>query len=84
MLRIFLQKASYHYVNAQAQWQTFNGENWFYLEDGLREFVTKKGKDFLVYTGTHGVCELDDVNGNKREIYLNLERPDLARLPVPR
>ena len=43
-----------------------------------------QGKDFLVITGSHGLCQLDDVNANKREIHLNLERPDLARLPVPR
>ena len=76
--------ASYHYVNAQAQWQCFNGVNWFYLEDGLRDFVNQKGKDFLVVTGTSGVMQLRDINGNNREIHLNLERPDLARLPVPR
>lgn len=78
------QKATYHYINVQAQWQCFNGGNWVYLENGLRDFVTEKGKDFLVITGSHGVCQLDDVNANKREIHLNLERPDLARLPVPR
>jgi len=78
------QIASYHYVNVQAQWQVFNGGNWLYLENGLRDFVIGKGKDFLVITGSHGICELDDVNANKREIHLNLERPDLARLPVPR
>ena len=71
-------------MNVQAQWQVFNGGNWFYLEDGLRDFVIGKGKDFLVITGSHGICELDDVNANKREIHLNLERPDLARLPVPK
>ena len=53
--------------------------------DGTNSFRCPfKGKDFLVITGSHGVCQLDDVNANKREIHLNLERPDLARLPVPR
>lgn len=44
----------------------------------------KNGKDYTVYTGSHGVMELDDINNNKVEIYLNLERADLARLPAPR
>ena len=81
---IILQRASYHYVNVQAQFQIFNEKNWFYMEDGLRDFVIKSGKDYTVYTGSHGVMELDDINNNKVEIYLNLERPDLARLPAPR
>ena len=76
--------ASYHYVNAQAQFQIFNEKNWFYMEDGLRDFIIKNGKDYTVYTGSHGVMELDDINNNKVEIYLNLERADLARLPAPR
>ena len=79
-----LQRASYHYVNVQAQFQIFNEKNWFYMEDGLRDFVIKSGKDYTVYTGSHGVMELDDINNNKVEIYLNLERADLARLPAPR
>ena len=76
--------ASYHYVNVQAQYQCFNGANWATMESGLRDFVIKNGKDYAVYTGVHGVLELDDINNNKAEIYLNLERADLARLPVPR
>ena len=68
----------------EAQFQIFNEKNWFYLEDGLREAVVKNGKDYTVYTGSHGVMELDDINNNKVEIHLNLERADLARLPAPR
>jgi len=78
------QRASYHYINVEAQFQIFNEKNWFYLEDGLREAVVKNGKDYTVYTGSHGVMELDDINNNKVEIHLNLERADLARLPAPR
>ena len=63
------------------QWQTFNGNNWFYLEDGVRLFQETYLQDIEVYTGTHGVCELDDVNGDKVEIILN---PETGQLPVPR
>ena len=71
-------------MNAQAQWQIFNAGNWFSIEDELRNFASRKGKNLVVYTGTHGVMELDDVNGNKAEIHLNLERPGVSRLPVAR
>ena len=83
-ISFILQRATYHYINVEAQFQVFNEKNWFYLEDGLREHVVKNGKDYTVYTGSHGVMELDDINNNKVEIYLNLERADLARLPAPR
>lgn len=38
----------------------------------------------LVYTGSHGVMELDDIDGKKVSINLNLEMPEVARLPAPR
>jgi len=78
------QRASYHYINVQAQWQIFNAGNWVYLENGLRDYVVAKGKDMLVYTGSHGVMELDDIDGKKVSINLNLEMPEVARLPAPR
>jgi hypothetical protein len=72
--------ASYHFVNVAPQWQTFNGQNWFYLEDGLRDLVTSRGLDVTVYTGTSGVAQLADVNGNMVDIHLY----NGNRLPVPR
>ncbi len=49
----------------------------------MRYFAEDYGRDLMVYTGTNGVCELDDVNGEKVEIYLY---PDSEgdRLPVPK
>ena len=38
----------------------------------------------MVYTGSHGVMELDDIDGKKVSINLNLEMPEVARLPAPR
>ena len=38
----------------------------------------------MVYTGSHGVMELDDIDGKKVSINLNLEIPEVARLPAPR
>ena len=30
-----------------------------YFENGLRDFVTERKIDLVVYTGTHGVCQLE-------------------------
>ena len=56
------------------------GGNWMYFENGVRDFVTDRKLDLVVYTGTHGVCELADIDGNMVDIYLY--SPD--KLPVPR
>jgi len=37
--------------------------------------------DLMIYTGTNGVMELDDINGNKVPIYLHSED---NRLKVPK
>jgi hypothetical protein len=50
------------------------------LEDELRDFVIGRGLDVVVYTGTSGVAQLEDINGNMVDIYLY----DSNRLPVPR
>jgi len=72
--------SSYHFVNVAPQWQSFNGGNWMYFENGCRDFVDQRGIDLVVYTGTHGVCELEDINGNMVEIFLY----NGNELPVPR
>ena len=54
------------------------------LKNIFRDYVVAKGKDMLVYTGSHGVMELDDIDGKKVSINLNLEMPEVARLPAPR
>ena len=43
---------------------------WF--EIGVRDFVTERQLDLVVYTGTHGVAQLKDVNGDMVDIYLYL------------
>lgn len=72
-------------MNVAPQWQVFNGQNWFYLEDGTRDFVEGKGNlDVVIYTGTSGVLELLDTNQNKVEIWLYSENSNDLRLPVPK
>ena len=72
--------SSYHFINVAPQWQTFNGKNWFYLEDAVRKLAIGRQLDVVVYTGTHGVAQLEDVNGNMVDIHLH----NGTQLAVPR
>ncbi len=51
-----------------------------YFEIGVRDFAVARSLDLVVYTGTHEVCQLEDIAGNMVDIYLY----DQDRLPVPR
>jgi len=51
-----------------------------YFEGSVRDFVVERQMDIVVYTGTHGVCQLLDVDGVMVDIYLY----DGDKLPVPR
>jgi len=72
--------ATYHFVNVAPQWNIFNSGNWMYFENGCRDFAITRQLDLVVYTGTHGVCQLEDVDGEMVDIFLY----DGDRLPVPR
>lgn len=72
--------SSFYFLNVAPQWQCFNGKNWNYFEQGLREFVVDRRLDVVVYTGTHQVLELQDVNGDMVKIFLYAG----DKLPVPR
>jgi len=72
--------ASYHFINVAPQWNIFNTENWMWFEIGTRDFATERFLDLQVYTGTHEVCQLEDVNGNLVNIFLY----DGNKLPIPR
>ncbi|TRY70030.1 hypothetical protein TCAL_15017 [Tigriopus californicus] len=74
------QDASFYFMNVAPQWQVFNGGNWYYLESAVRDFVEAKDKPLHLYTGTNGVCQLEDVNGSKVEIWLY---PEENKIPVP-
>lgn len=51
------------------------------MEQSVRDYSMDRDMDLAIYTGTHGVCELDDSNGEKVEIWLY---PEDNRLPVPK
>lgn len=42
------QTATFHYVNAAPQWQTFNGVNWEKLESSVRGWVVNSGRSVEV------------------------------------
>eukprot|EP00095_Tigriopus_kingsejongensis_P008765 maker-scaffold151_size306168-snap-gene-0.6 protein:Tk08765 transcript:maker-scaffold151_size306168-snap-gene-0.6-mRNA-1 annotation:"duplex-specific nuclease" len=75
------QDASFYFMNVAPQWQVFNGGNWYYLESATRDFVEERGAPLDVYSGTHGICQLADVNGVKVDLWL---RPEFNQLPVPK
>lgn len=75
------QHASFYFINAAPQWQSFNGGNWEHIEDGVRRMVSDRNIDTEIWTGTYGVITLPDINGNRVEIFLEDEN---SRLPVPR
>lgn len=78
------QKATFFFVNAAPQWQTFNGGNWKLLEERVRYFVGVRNVDLVVYTGTHGVMTLPhETSGEPTPIYLYNEN-DVQAIPVPK
>ncbi|KAK9736701.1 DNA/RNA non-specific endonuclease [Popillia japonica] len=64
-------RLTFYFVNAAPQWQTFNGQNWNYLEENVRSFASRKNLDLIVYTGTYGVSTLPHaITGADTELYL--------------
>lgn len=47
------QTATFWYLNAAPQWQTFNGKNWNSIETDARKFAGQIQTDLDVYTGTY-------------------------------
>ncbi|XP_047104985.1 LOW QUALITY PROTEIN: uncharacterized protein LOC124754737 [Schistocerca piceifrons] len=75
------QTATFWFLNAAPQWQTFNGANWETVESNVRYYARKKGADLTVYTGTYGVATLPNVDGVETELYLVA---DTKQIPVPK
>ncbi|KAG7211652.1 hypothetical protein KM043_010905 [Ampulex compressa] len=78
-----VQRATFWYLNAAPQWQSFNGGNWNYLEEGVRYFAGSRHLDLDVYTGAYGQMTMTDVYGRKQPIHLYVNGPKRA-LAVPR
>lgn len=80
------QLATFYYINAAPQWQSFNNGNWLKIEIGVKKFIEKRNIDTDVYTGTHEVFSYPDIHGKYQEIYLayNNRTEATNRIPVPR
>lgn len=77
------QHATFYFINAAPQWQTFNGGNWEVLENYLKRYVDRKDIRVDIYTGTYGVLTFNDIHGKPREIFLANNGTD-RRIPVPK
>ncbi|XP_053956955.1 uncharacterized protein LOC128862395 [Anastrepha ludens] len=77
-------KATFYFVNAAPQWQTFNGGNWERIEDSIRRYATDQALTLDCYTGIWGVSTLPDVNGVEQELYLAFDENNNGLIPVPK
>lgn len=75
------QQASFYYINAAPQFQSFNGGNWESVETSVRQFVFNRNIEVEIWTGTYGVVTFADSRGIQTEIYL--DGPN-RRIPVPK
>lgn len=79
------QLATFYFINAAPQWQTFNNGNWQQIEIGVKKFLAKRNYVADLYTGTHDIFTYPDVHGKEREIYLAYnDRTHEQQIPVPR
>lgn len=77
------QMATFYFINAAPQWQTFNGGNWAVLEEHLKRYVARKNINTEIWTGTYGIVTYKDVKGADQKIYLSVEN-NTRKIPVPK
>jgi len=65
-----MQDATYYFMNAAPQFQSFNNGNWKALEYNTRDLGNKLGRDLQVMTGTYGVLTYPNINNNPTPINL--------------
>ncbi|KAG5680888.1 hypothetical protein PVAND_010367 [Polypedilum vanderplanki] len=75
------QRATFYYINAVPQWQSFNGLNWRAIEDGSRRLAADRNITLNVYTGTYGILSLRDSYGQAQNVYLDMVN---KQVPVPK
>ncbi|XP_053954646.1 uncharacterized protein LOC128860884 [Anastrepha ludens] len=78
------QRASFLFINAAPQWQTFNAGNWASVEDSLRSKVTKSKWTVDCYTGVYGVTTLPNSEGVQTPLYLAYDNNNNGLIPVPK
>nr|XP_016944617.1 uncharacterized protein LOC108020752 [Drosophila suzukii]QXY82429.1 RNase2 [Drosophila suzukii] len=78
------QRATFLFINAAPQWQTFNAGNWARVEDGLRAWVSKNKLNVNCYTGVYGVTTLPNKQGVETPLYLAKDANNNGLIPVPK
>lgn len=77
------QNATFKYINAAPQWQSFNGFNWNQAETDSRNYASSHRVSLQVYTGTYGIATLPHAQTKKDvELYLYANGNTRA-IPVP-
>ncbi|XP_058124088.1 uncharacterized protein LOC131285332 [Anopheles ziemanni] len=66
--------ATYFFVNAAPQWRVTNAGNWEVVEKAARDVSGRLKEELLVFTGTHDILMLTDVDGQHVEITLVADR----------
>lgn len=72
--------SSFYLVNVAPEWQTVNGGNWAKVEKLARDLANKKQEDLTIYTGTHGVLNMQ----NSQNIPIDMYLLDELQLKVPK
>ena len=75
------QDATYYFLNAAPQWQSFNGGNWVAVENAVRDYAARARSRVQVYTGTLGHLSLMSDMGKMTKIYLSKGKKPY--IPVP-
>lgn len=76
------QDATFSFIDVAPQWQSFNAGNWLDVENGVRFLAEYVYGELQVWTGTHGVLQLEDKDGQLVDIYLDDEGN--IKVPVPK
>lgn len=75
--------ATFKYINAAPQWQSFNGFNWNQVEMDSRTYASTNNVTLQLWTGTYGIATLPH-QSTKKDIELYLYVNGNARgIPVP-
>ena len=74
------QRATFFFINTAPQWQTFNSQNWFFVEISSRRLAADRNIFLDVYTGTFGITQLRDDHGTNHQIFLHFPN---RQIPVP-
>lgn len=77
--------ATFWYMNAAPQWETFNSGNWEKIESGIRKYVAQRNIEVEVYSGTHGVTTLPDKDNKLEQIFLAKDsNQNYGLIPAPK